>query len=438
MSETCDDRAKGHEQRGRVQSCRTHDKRLLVKALRLCLAAVFAAGCADQGESGYGPESGDGLATTVDTVGTSVRVANTGDPPTWNLAPVASIGPDATSAEATPRDFGSVTSVAFGPDEQVVYVADRLNCEISVFGLDGTHLRTFGRCGEGPGEFTEHLYSIAWVGDKLLTYDFAGGRIGEFTGDGEWRGQRQVAGIGTGSPSFALYQTGPDEAYARTLGTDPETGSFTYAFHGHAAAGATADTVRPLVSAWESGSGASLRCAGERGTAIFVDFFANPYAPRVLEHPGPGGTFYTAVSNEYRVVVTRQSDTLRTIERALPPEPVSDEEWNALLQQFEAWLEERPGASCEPPRLSRPSSKPFMTGLFLDAQGRMWVGAERKGQRHWDLFDPDGRLLARLPARDRKTGPLPAFGARHLATIRQDSLGLDHVDIWRIEPPARQ
>lgn len=65
------------------------------------------------------------MTITVDTVGTRVRVASAGFPPEWNLAPVASIGPDATSAEATPRDFGSVASVAFGPDEQVVYVTDR-------------------------------------------------------------------------------------------------------------------------------------------------------------------------------------------------------------------------------------------------------------------------------------------------------------------------
>ena len=398
-------------------------------------ATALAASCGGSGESARTLTADDALTVTIDTAGTWVRVVNIGDPPEWNLAPVASIGPDATSAEATPRDFGSVASVTFGPGEQAVYVADRLNCEIRVFGLDGTHVRTFGRCGAGPGEFTEHLYSIAWVGDKLLTYDFAGGRIGEFTADGEWSGQRRVPGIGRGSPAFALYPTGPDEAYARTLvDRRTETSSLTYEFHGHAADGATPDTVRPLVSSW--GSGGSLTCRAQRGASLVVDFFGNPFSSRLLEHPGPGGTLYTAVSNEYRIVVARQSDTLRTIERELAPEPVSDEEWDALSQQFDAWLAERPGASCEPPRLSRPSSKPFMAGIFLDARGRMWVEAERDGGKHWDLFDPEGRLLARLPARDRKTGPLPAFSTHHLATIRQDSLGLDHVDIWRIEPPG--
>ena len=402
-------------------------------------AAVIAAGCGGPGEAGRAPDSGSPMEISVDTVGTWLRVTNAGDPPEWNLAPVASIGPDVVSAEATARDFGSVASVAFGPGDEAVYVADRLNCEVKVFALDGTHLRTFGRCGAGPGEFTETLYSVAWVGDRLLTYDFAGGRIGEFTADGEWLGQRRVAGIGRGGPTFALYRTGPDEAYARALADQPtEASSLTYAFHGHAADGATPDTVRPLVSAWASGSGASLTCVTERtGGAISVDFFPNPFAPRLLEHPGPGGTLYTAVSNEYRIVVTRQSDTLRTIERDLAPAPVADAEWDALSQQFEAWLEERPGASCRPPSLGRPSTKPLMEGVFLDAQGRLWIEAKDEGEKRWDLFDPEGKLIARLPAHDRKTGPLPAFGARHLATIRQDSLGLDHVDIWRVEPSGR-
>ena len=39
--------------------------------------------------------------------------------------------------------------------------------EVRVFGLDGQHLRTFGRDGEGPGEFGD-ITSLAWVRDRLL------------------------------------------------------------------------------------------------------------------------------------------------------------------------------------------------------------------------------------------------------------------------------
>ena len=53
-----------------------------------------------------------------------------------------------------------MTSVALGPDEEV-FVADGRNREVRVFGLDGAYRRTFGREGEGPGEFR---VSIRWRG----------------------------------------------------------------------------------------------------------------------------------------------------------------------------------------------------------------------------------------------------------------------------------
>ena len=65
---------------------------------------------------------------------------------------MVSIGPKTLTDTGSPEEFGGVYSVALGPDEEV-FVADGLNHEVRVFGLDGAHRRTFGREGEGPGEF---------------------------------------------------------------------------------------------------------------------------------------------------------------------------------------------------------------------------------------------------------------------------------------------
>lgn len=375
------------------------------------------------------------LAATVDTVGAWLRVANSGNPPEWRLPLVATIGPGAEAGAEDPGEFGAAASVAFGPDDLDVYIADRLNCEIRVFGLDGSHRRTFGRCGEGPGEFTRSLHSIAWVGDKLLAFDFGGGRIGELAGNGEWLGQRRVTSGGSGSSSFALYRTGPNKAYALAPMTGPLGLSF--AFLGHDADGATADTVRPLAPP----AGGSLTCTRENEGSTFVDFFENPYALTLLQHPGPGGTLWSAMTSDYRIVVSRGADTLRVIERDLAPEPVADEEWDALSRQFETWLEDRPGVTCEPRAPERPARRRLLEDLFFDAGGRLWVEVSRADARRWEVFDAEGRLLAQLPMGlpmgDRKRHLLPGFGARHLATIREDGLGRDHVDIWRIEEPQR-
>ena len=79
-------------------------------------------------------------------------VTNPGPAPPARLDLVVSIGPKTLTDTGSPDEFGRVSSVALGPDEEV-FVADRLNREIRVFGLDGVHHSTFGRMGEGPGEF---------------------------------------------------------------------------------------------------------------------------------------------------------------------------------------------------------------------------------------------------------------------------------------------
>ena len=125
------------------------------------LTAALAAACVQDGAA----PAGD-LVTTFDTINGVIHVTNTGTPPPASLTPVVSIGPKSLTDTGSPDEFGGVTSVALGPDGDV-FVADGRNLEVRVFGLDGAHRRTFGRAGEGPGEF-RHIYSLAWVGDRLF------------------------------------------------------------------------------------------------------------------------------------------------------------------------------------------------------------------------------------------------------------------------------
>lgn len=398
-------------------------------------AAVLAVSCGGPSDSSGPADARTPLATTVDTAGPWIRATNSGDPPEWDLILVASIGPGPGVAEATPGDFGEAVSVAFGPGENTVYVADRQSCEVRVFGIDGTHQRTFGRCGEGPGEFTDFLWSIAWVGDKLLAFDFGGGRIGEIAEDGEWLGQRKTVGVPGGVWYLAMYPVGGGEAYAYTLAAEPGSGGrLGLAWYGHDAVGETADTVFPPAER----SVGTVVCEWRGEGSFSVESFDNPFAPRTLLHPGPGATLFSATSDAYQIAVARGGDTLRTITRELAPEPLPDDMWDDLSDQFDAWLDgQQPGGECTPPRPARPPAKPVLEDIFFDATGRLWVEVARTGGNRWEVFDPDGRLLAQLPAGERKKTALPALGVRHVATIRQDSLDLDHVDIWRIEVPGR-
>ena len=389
--------------------------------------ALFAA-CAPDA-----PAPSGGLATAFDTIDGVVHVTNTGAPPQARLVPVVSIGPKTLTDTGSPDEFGGVTSVALGPGGEV-YVADARNFEVRVFGLDGAHRRTFGREGEGPGEF-QGLSSLAWAGDRLLTYDIMLGRVGQWSAEGEWLGSWRTRGMITGGGGLIrLYLVGPDELYRYALGSARETrfgATLQSLFVGLNSRGETGDTLVQLEAPSDAPE-SSITCQWGEG---FLTEFGVPFAPSVVQHPGPDGVVYSALTGEYRIAVTRNggTDTVRVIHRPLPTEPVGDDEWEEGNRDFNEWRAEHGSASCEPRSPSRPAAKPILGALHVAPDGRLWVEVERADGDLWEIFHPDGQLLASVPRYHGVFRAAPAFDASdHLLTVRQDSLGLDHVDLWRL------
>lgn len=388
--------------------------------LALCVAPLATTGCQADPEA-----AGSDLTITVDTVGNIVQVTNTGTAPAWRLRPVVSVGPKSLTDEGSPDEFGSVSSASLGPDG-ALFVADALNREIRVFGLDGNHRVTFGRMGEGPGEF-DGLYSVAWTGDRLLTLDPHLGRISEFSAEGELLGQRAMQ-RGLSGTGIRLMPVGADETYSYNV-LESAT-EFATIYVGHDSRGETGDTAHHLQA--PPGPSGSIICRSEGGRRMSL--FPVPFGARLVQHPGPGGVMYSAMSNAYRIAVTRDnSDTLRVIERVLPTEPISDEEWEAANEEFREFVATTPDADCEPRRPGRPDTKPFIAQIFIAADGKLWVEVVRTAGNRWEVFDPEGRLLGSVAVPEQKERAVPAFGPETMVTIRQDSLELDHVDVWRIE-----
>ena len=386
----------------------------------VCLIALAAA-CT----SGDAPGPESDFSVTVDTVGGIAHVVNSGAPPEWRVVQVASLGPESLTDEGAPEEFGNVSAVALGPDG-AVFVADVGNHEVRVFGVDGAHRHTFGRDGEGPGEFRS-LYSLAWVGDRLMVYDPHLGRIGEFSASGEWLGQRGVAGGVTGSQDLLrLYHVGPDEAYHFDISADNR-------WVGLDSQGETGDTLAFMSVPTRASVATRAVILCEAGGVI--GYFANPFAPRWLQFPGRDAVWNSGWTDTYRFAVTTASgDTLRVVERVLASEPVSDEEWSTASAEHDEFMERYPDASCNPRSFSRPDSKPLVQDALLAPDGRLWVEVIRDAGNRWEIIDSEGRLLGSVPAGPRKERTVPAFRGDYMATIRQDELDLDHVDVWRIEP----
>ena len=380
----------------------------------LVLAAVLAGACAQ-----HDAPTADFMLSYEGVT----PVSNTGTPPPARLDLVVSIGPKTLTDTGSPDEFGGVSSVALGPGEEV-YVADARNREVRVFGLDGSHRRTFGREGEGPGEFRS-LQSLAWTGDRLLTFDPAQARIGEWSPDGEWLGQRGMrTGVSGHRRLVRLYPVGPDEVFRFALP------GLKRSYVGLNSRGETGDTVAWLRGP-SSGPPSYIVCTHEEGLAEFLV----PFAPQFLQHPGSGGVLYSALTDAYRIFVTRNdgAEVLMVIERSLPPESFSTAEWRAANTEFHEWRETRRGVSCDPREPTRPDAKPYIDDLFVAPDGKLWVEVVRTAGNRWEVFGTDGKLLAGVPAPPRREDVVPAFGSDYLLTIRRDSLDLDHIDVWRLE-----
>ena len=96
--------------------------------------------------------------------------------------PLLSLG----GADATgPTQFFRVQNVVFGPEGRL-WVADGQSSEIRIFNRDGSHHRTVGGRGGGPGEFLRLRLLAPARNDTVLAWDDSNGRLTVFDDEGEF------------------------------------------------------------------------------------------------------------------------------------------------------------------------------------------------------------------------------------------------------------
>lgn len=368
------------------------------------------------------------LLTRVDTVDGIPWVLNSGIPETWPLEEVLQLGSTATLGEPAPDEFGRVSSAVLGPNDRI-YVADGLNFEVRVFDSGGDYEFRFGRSGEGPGEFGA-LYSLAWLGDTLLSLDFGLGRVGLFDVNGEWLGQYRHPGRISGSGrQLRFYQTSPNEAYVWSLETDGN--ELTRVFIRYTADGPN-DTI-PAFSLDPSPQSMVICDPGDGS----IHFWTIPYATRVVQHPLQDRLRAVAVTDEYRIAfIDPAGDTIRVIERVQEPVEADDGVWEEGLREYREFKEENPGVSCEPRSLRKPDVIPPIADFLADPAGNLWVQSETPDGPFWEVFDGDGILLGRVPDFPRGEQTTPYFRDRRILNVVSDSLGVETVHLYRYFRPG--
>lgn len=280
----------------------------------------------------------------------------------------------------------------------------------------GKFVRTFGRIGQGPGEFTGGVGDVKELADgRVLLSDARGILVYSELGEplARWNAPGPFGNTGGAllvTPGGFVYSYGakpvPQVAGAAVRRPVPRM-PIVFRFRSD---GTLIDTIIPPQASFPE--------------PIRVGRAALPFQPRPLATWSPLGDFVVANSGTY-LIHQRLAETLvhaggpprwngkvMTIRGSLPPIPVQDAEradWRQSLTMYNRSPASGPNAGWDWSGPDIPTVKPPLRGLVVDGEGRIWV------QLH-------------QPARLNPSVAIPAKPA-----MRGESYRIDAPDRW-VEP----
>ena len=353
--------------------------------------------------------------------------------PSWTVSPSSSltIEDDGTPA----KQFVRVMGVARLSDGGIA-VANRGTNDIRIFDARGRHIATFGRTGEGPGEFRR----IEWVGRS---------------GDTAWfhdSGLQRITAVLLGPrPSLSgitrITATGKRERFSvtgrLTDGRWVVTTNVSPTFDGppgvHRLPGSTG-----IIAT--TGDGEVAWLGDFRSAAIFVhnptgDFknaSVGPIAfPPWLRSATSGGLIWIGDSGGDSLVVVRSRDLSRftiriPMERRAPGRALIDAARAQELGQNptpegKAFTDAKYSTKYLPPRL------PSFESLLPGPQGELWIQAyagNRANPTHYVVIDSNGRPRGRVsvPGGSR----VREAGLDYVILVHEDEDGVESIRVHQL------
>jgi len=342
----------------------------------------------------------------------------------WRIdpEPVVSIG---VEEGAEPYQF-SLIGHAFRLDDGRIVVSNQRNpAEIRVFDAQGTHLRTLGRSGSGPGEFTFRSFADR-LGDTIRAYDPGQMRITHFSPDGELLGVAQIANVG-GDPA-SRYILFPGASNGGLLGRSnaPRPDSTTsnprrgFAEVILADPSGTARTQPMRIADGEYDESSS-----NNGLLLFTPRTGTLVKDSLL---------YVGTAADWTIDVYGPDLRLRRrIRRLVEPRPVTDAD-------AAAYVEERVSVTRDPARrqamersfagrAQRTHVPAYDMTMLVDAEGNLWVRSfpmPGQTEQSWSVFDGEGRYL----------GDVDVPASLQILTIERDhvlAVHRDELDVQRLQ-----
>lgn len=411
--------------------------------MRWLAAGLLLAGCRGADVEGRWGGSVDTLPNGA------VRVTNPAEGlwqrggTTWRLVPELAIG-----AVDGPEAFVFAAAIGLEVDGAGrIYVLDRQANELRIFSADGTHVRSVGRSGSGPGEYA-NANGLRWISpDTLVVVDQRGNRYSILTGEGAYvRSVPRRLGF-YGWAFSGGYENG--RLYERsTIRTQEE--QRLPVLLGPALGGKDVEQRAGLPGVSEEIARSSepgidtvylpvptgplhapFTVQTERGGMMM----AVPFAPGPVYHVDGRGGIWHGHGSEPRIVRSSfDGDTIMEIlldAEATPVDPAELSAWEAgqSVRQFREM-----GGRLDLSRI--PKVKPFFDDLYLDPDGHLWVSVPAPPMEVvFAVLDREGRYLGRLQVSglNRDTFVPPVVRNRRLYVVGRDELDVQRVHVFRIE-----
>ncbi len=384
----------------------------------LSLAGLLAlAGC---GDGGGQP---GGHTVVVDTLASgALQVTNQGPgrwggEARWRLEEQVVLG---GVEEVGPELFGAVSALGRGAEGEIL-VLDSQAAELRIFAADGTHLRTVGRRGGGPGEFGSPVGMPRAPDGTFWVVDPNNARYTALGVDGEVRHEvRRPLGY------FAVPWPGGFDPEGRLLDVASST----------AMVRVTPDGIGPDSVALPRREERRIQVQRTDGTMTMS--VVPPFAPRLRWRLDPQGYLWSAVSDELRFVQQSLSgDTIRVVvaeHRPVRTTPVEADSAEAAIREMIA------RSAGDDARVEgdfrAPSNKPAFVGFHVDDEGRLWVEMTQEAgvPRAFRVFDPEGVLLGDVAIPDglETVNVAPLWDRGTLTALVTNELGIPTVVHYRV------
>jgi hypothetical protein len=292
--------------------------------------------------------------------------------------------------------FGSISGLAIDSAHRV-YVVDELLHRVQVLMPDGSLLTSFGRSGDGPGEFRGPCCAGLAPSGSLWVLSPDAQRMDGFVLDDTLLrpiARRSIRGttflyVDKRPPIFrrnerilvAVTRRGEEDTSRDHLLLEIDSTSTVNAEYRRV--DASADSLGIILVPRPNGR--SLAMPLPFGAGLVIAFAAD-------------GSYAQAVTSSYRVVHYELDGSIRyrIVREDVVGEPLTRDERTGAEGEVAALRErvERSGASM--PRVRLPSVKPVLQGVWFDTTGRLWVrrmAGTAEGLARADVYSPSGRLL---------------------------------------------